>query len=140
MSNTNSPVQLRRLLWVGPLTVLASVIGVLIVRMIAVAVLQPNPQPMSLGWGAPIMFTVVLVAGAVLVFALVARFARNPIRTYQIIAFIVLLLSFLPDAAYAQSPIPGASWPVAIALMIMHVVAWAICVSMLVKLSVAENK
>ena len=140
MSNTNSPVQLRRLLWVGPLTVLASVIGVLIVRMIAVAVLQPNPQPISLGWGAPIMFTVVLVAGAVLVFALVARFARNPIRTYQIIALIVLLLSFLPDAAYAQSPIPGASWPVAIALMIMHVVAWAICVSMLVKLSVAENK
>lgn len=140
MTNNNSPVQLRRLLWVGPLAILASVIGVLIVRIIAVAILQPNPQPMSLGWGAPIMFTVVLVAGAVLVFALVARFARNPIRTYQIIAFIVLLLSFLPDVAYAQSSMPGASWPVAIALIIMHVVAWATCVLILVKLSVAENK
>jgi hypothetical protein len=140
MTNNHSPVQFRRLLWVGPLAILASVIGVLIVRIIAVAVLNPNPMPISLGWVAPIMFTVVLVAGAVLVFALVARFARNPIRTYQIIAFVVLVLSFLPDLAYAQSSMPGASWPVAIALIIMHVVAWATCVSILVKLSIAENK
>jgi hypothetical protein len=30
---------------------------------------------------------------------------------------------------------PGANWPDAIALMVMHVVAWAICVSMLSRLS-----
>jgi len=140
MSDTRSPIQLRKLLWVGPLAVAASVIGVLIVRMIAVAILQPNPQPMSLSWGPPIIFTVVLVAAAVVVFALVARFIKNPIRTYQIIALVVLILSFLPDVAYGSSQMPGASWPVAIVLMIMHVVAWAICVSILVKLSVAENK
>ena len=140
MSDTRSLIQLRRLLWVGPLAVIASVIGILIVRIIAVAILQPNPQPMSLTWGPPIIFTVVLVTAAVVVFALVARFIKNPIRTYQIIALVVLILSFLPDVAYAGSSMPGASWPVALTLMLMHIVAWAICVSMLVKLSVVENK
>jgi hypothetical protein len=90
---------------------------------------------MSLGWVMPVIFTFVLVTGAVLVFALVSRFAAKPIRTYQIIAFVFLLISFLPDIGFARSPMPGANWPNAIALMIMHIVAWGICVSMLSKLS-----
>jgi hypothetical protein len=130
-----SKVQLRRLLWVGPLTILASILGVLIVRVIAVAILQPDPTPMSLGWIMPVIFTFVLVTGAVLVFALVSRFAANPIRTYQIIAFVFLLISFLPDVGFARSSMPGANWPNAIALMVMHIVAWGICVSMLTNLS-----
>ena len=134
MSKSSPKVQLRRLLWVGPLTILASILGVLIVRVIAVAILQPDPTPISLGWVMPIIFTFVLVTGAVLVFALVARFAANPLHTYQIIAFVVLLLSFLPDIGFARSPMPGANWPNAIALMVMHVVAWGICVGMLSKL------
>ena len=128
-------VQLRRVLWVGPLTILASIIGVLIVRVIAVAILQPDPATISLGWVVPSISTFILVTGAVLVFALVSRFAANPIRTYQIIAFVVLLLSFVPDFFYPQSHMRGANWPNAVALMVMHVVAWGICVSMLSKLS-----
>ena len=141
MSTTaTSPVQLRRLLWVGPLAVIASILGVLVVRVIAVAVLQPDPLPMSLTWVTPTIFTAVLVTGAVLVFALVARFSKNPIRTYQIIALVALLLSFLPDIGYAGSRMPGANWPTAIALMMMHVVAWAICVSISTRLSLGESK
>ena len=130
-----SKIELRRLWWVGPLTILASILGVLIVRVIAVAILRPDPTPMSLGWVMPVIFTFVLVTGAVLVFALVSRFAATPIRTYQIIAFVFLLISFLPDIGFARSPMPGANWPNALALMIMHIVAWGICVSMLSKLS-----
>jgi hypothetical protein len=130
-----SKIELRRLWWVGPLTILASILGVLIVRVIAVAILRPDPTPMSLGWVMPVIFTFVLVTGAVLVFALVSRFAAKPIRTYQIIAFVFLLISFLPDIGFARSPMPGANWPNALALMIMHIVAWGICVSMLSKLS-----
>lgn len=138
-TNSNSPIQLRRLLWVGPLTVIASIVAVLLTRILAVAILNPDPQPMSLGWVMPIIFTFVLVSGAVLVFALVARFAKNPLRTYQIIAFVFLLISFLPDIGFARSPMPGADWPNAIALMVMHVVAWAICVPMLTRLSIPQN-
>ena len=139
MSEAISLIRLKRLWWVGPLTVLTSIIGVLIVRTAAVGILHPEPQPMSLGWGAPIGFTLILVSGAVGVFALIARFAKNPIRTYQIIALVVLLLSLLPDIAYAGSSITGASWPVAISLMTMHIVAGAITVTMLTKLSVSGN-
>jgi hypothetical protein len=105
----------------------------------AVAILQPNPIPMSLGWVLPAIFTFVLVTGAVGVFALVARFARDPFRTYQIIAFAFLLISFLPDLAFARSPMPGANWPNAIALMLMHVAAWLISVGILTKLSVEHD-
>ena len=136
---SSQKVQLRRLLWVGPLTILASIVGVLIVRVMAVAMLQPDPTPISLGWAVPAISTFVLVTGAVLVFALVSRFTANPIRTYQIIAFVVLLLSFLPDLAYPQSRMRGANWPNAIALMGMHVVAWGICVTILSKLSLETN-
>ena len=133
-------VQLPRLLWVGPLAILASILGVLIVRVVAVAILQPDPTPISLGWVVPAISTFVFVTGAVLVFALVSRLASNPIRTYQIIAFIFLLLSFLPDIAYPQSRMHGANWPNAVALMTMHVVAWGICVSILSKLSLETTQ
>lgn len=138
MSQTTSSIQLRKLLWVGPLAVFASVVGVLLTQIIAVTLLKPDPLPMSLNWGPPIVFTVVLVSAAAVVFALVVRFIKNPIRTYQIIAFVVLVLSLLPDVGYAGSSMPGASWPVAIVLMLMHVVAWAICVPMFVKLTAGE--
>lgn len=140
MTNTTSTIQLRKLWSVGPLTVLASIVGVLIVRVLAVAILKPNPAPISLGWIMPTVFTFVLCTGAVFVFALIARFAKNPIRTYQVIAFVVLVLSLFPDVSFATSPRPGANWPDAIALMVMHVAAWAITVSMLSKLTVAESK
>jgi hypothetical protein len=132
---SSQKVQLRRLLWVGPLTVLVSILGVLIVRVVAVAILQPDPIPLSLGWVIPIISTIVFVIGAVLVFALVSRFAANPIRTYQIIAFIILILSFVPDVVFVQVHFLNSTWPITIPLMVMHVVVWGICVSMLSKLS-----
>ncbi|MFN8383857.1 MAG: DUF6069 family protein [Anaerolineales bacterium] len=138
MSNPPA-IQLRRLFWVGPLTVLASIVGVLIVRILTVLILRPSILPPSLGWIFPTIFTLVLVTGGVLVFAVVARFAKNPIRTYHIIAFVFLLISFLPDVGFATSPMPGASWPVAIALMIMHIVAWAITVTLLPKLTTVSS-
>ena len=45
----------------------------------------------------------------------------------------VLLLSFLPDIALAISH--RATWPYAFALMSMHIAAWAVCVSMLTRLT-----
>ncbi|MGZ6315880.1 MAG: hypothetical protein ACXWNQ_01345 [Anaerolineales bacterium] len=132
-------VQLHRLVWVGPLTILASILGVLIVRVIALVILQPDPTPISLGWVVPTVSTFVLVTGAVLVFALVSRFAANPISTYQIIAFIALLLSLLPDIAFAQLNMNGVNWSNVFAFMAMHFVAWGICVSMLSKLSLEPN-
>jgi hypothetical protein len=132
---TASSIQLRKLWWVGPLTILAAIIGVLIVRAIAMAILPPPYAPGLAVITIPIILTLVLCIGAVLVFALVGRFAKNPVRTYIIISSVFLVISFLPDIAVASARMPGAGWPYSITLMIMHVVAGFITVTMLIKLT-----
>ena len=135
-----SSIQLKKLWWAGPLTVLTAIVGVLIVRAIAMSIL---PAPYAPGLAMimlPIILTLILCTGAVLVFALVGRFAKNPIRTYLIISSIFLVISFLPDIAAVSAPFPGAGWPYSITLMIMHVVAGIITVTMLIKLTVNGNQ
>jgi hypothetical protein len=135
-----STVQLKKLWWVGPLTVLAAIIGVLIVRAIAMAILSAPYAPGLEMIAIPIILTLVLCTGAVLVYALVGRFSKNPVRTFLIISVIFLVISFLPDIAVASAPLPGAGWPYSITLMIMHIVAGAITVLMLIKLTTMESK
>src|SRR5580692_8983021 len=116
--------QLRRLFWVGPVTVLLSAGAVLFIRTLAVLMLHPGPKflPLTL---VPVIFdTTVLVTWAVLVFATVVRFASNPIRMYHRIAAGALLISFLPDIALGRSHLFGASWPFVFALIAMHIAAW----------------
>src|SRR5258706_7538705 len=140
MSIFSSSIQLKKLWWVGPLTVLAAIIGVLIVRAIARVIL---PAPYAPGLGMimiPIILTMVLCTGAVIVYTLVGSFAKNPVRTYLIISAVFLVISFLPDIAVASAPFPGAGWPYSITLMIMHVVAGFITVYTLIKLNAVENK
>jgi hypothetical protein len=137
---STSSIQLKKLLWVGPLTVLTAVIGVLIVRSIAMAILPPPYAPGLEMIFIPIFLTVVLCTAAVVVYALVVRFAKNPIRTYIIISVIFLFISFIPDILAVSAPMPGAGWPYSITLMIMHVVAGFITVYMLIKLTTTANK
>jgi hypothetical protein len=140
MTAIPSSIQVRKLWWVGPLTVLAAVIGVLIVRSIAMTILAPPYGPGLEMIIISILLTVILCTVAVVVFALVARFKKNPVRTYLIISSVFLVISFLPDIAAASAPFPGAGWPYAITLMIMHVVAGFITVYMLIKLTVNGNQ
>jgi len=143
-----------RLIWLGPVAVLASLAAVLMVRFIAVAVLQPDPSFKPLTVLPAIVDTTVLVALAVLVFRQVVAgggnfsgpllgplgllssglsFPLDPIRAYKTLAVRVLLVSFLPDIAIAVTE-PG-RWPYALALATMHVAAWAACVSTLTNLT-----
>jgi uncharacterized protein DUF6069 len=131
-----SSIQLKKLWWAGPLTVIAAIVGVLIVRAIAMAILPAPYAPGLAMLMLPVILTLILCTGAVLVFALVGRFAKNPVRTYFIISAIFLVISFLPDLAAVSAPFPGAGWPYSITLMIMHVVAGFITVYMLIKLTV----
>ena len=139
MLKSANSVELRKLWWVGPLTVLAAIVGVLIVRTIARLILQPPYAPGLAMLMIPIVLTLVLCTAAVLVFALVGRFAKNPVRTYIIISFVFLIISFLPDIAAASMRMPGAGWPYSITLMIMHVVAGVITVLMLTRFTLAEK-
>jgi hypothetical protein len=134
-------VELKKLWWAGPLTVLSAVIGVLIVRVIAMALIAPPYAPGLAMAMVPIVLTVVLCTGAVVVFALVGRFAKNPVRTFTIISAVFLVISFLPDLMVPSmgAAMPGATWGYAITLMIMHVVAGFVTVYMLIKLTTTNK-
>jgi hypothetical protein len=134
-----SSVQLKKLWWAGPLTVLASIVGVLLVRALARLVLQPPYAPGLQMIMLPVVLTLVLCTAAVLVFALVGRFAKKPVLTYLIISVVFLVISFLPDLATVSAHFPGAGWPYAITLMVMHVVAGVITVFMLTRLTAVEK-
>jgi hypothetical protein len=126
----------RRLLWVGPLAIVAAVIANQIVRIIAVSLLNISPEFPPLQIGPPIMFTIMGVLGAIIVYAIIGRLSRRPIRLFRVIALIVLVLSFLPDIGLLTSNMmPGTTPAAVLTLASMHVVTWAITVWMLTTLA-----
>ena len=126
-------VDSRRVLWVAPLTIAASVIAVLAVREVAIRMIHPVPSFAPLTIGPPIVDTILGCLGAIFVFA-----SLDSVRTYRRVAAVVLVLSFLPDVMLATSHDMGGGWPEAIFLMMMHVVVWAICVTLLPGLSMSR--
>jgi hypothetical protein len=132
------PVALGRLLWVGPLTIVAATVANVILQQIAVALLQPDPAFLPLTVAPPIFFSVVGVLGAVIVFGLMARFAKQPVALFKRVALIVMLVSLVPDILMLVTGFnPGTTLANVIVLMLMHVVAWLITVQMLTKLTAA---
>ncbi len=141
MTTTASPqkterVSLRRLLWVGPLAIVAAVAANFVVRALALAVLDVPADFIQLQSPAFLPFTVVGVLGAVIAFALVGRLSRAPVRTYTRLAIVVLVLSFIPDIGLLVSGAPGATLPGVLVLMVMHTVAAVVAVGILTRLGV----
>jgi hypothetical protein len=124
-------LKVKRLFWAGPLTVIASLVTVLFIRIIAVAISKPDPKFEPLTVGPPTFDTVVAATCAVLVFLAMARYSLEPVRDYRALAAKVLAVSFVPDIALAVLHGFGGGWPEALALMVMHVAVWAICVTLL---------
>jgi hypothetical protein len=147
-------LQPGRLIWVGPLTVLASIAAVLLVRLTAVALLHPEPTFMPLTMVPAIIDTAVLVTLAVFVYHRVVSgrdlpgmligvagwrfFTLDPIPAYRLLAVRALLVSFVPDITVAFWP--RAKWPYAFVLGAMHIAAWAVCVPMLTRLTTKDAK
>lgn len=127
---------LNRLWWAGPLTIVTAMIANTIVRFIAVATLQPDPRFMPLGPVTPAAFSFFGVLGAVIAFALVGRISRRPIWLFKLIAIIALPITWVPDVwmLVAQTN-PGTTPANVLVLMTMHVMAWAISVTMLTTLA-----
>ena len=82
----------------------------------------------------PSLVRLPLLVGAVIVFAIVARFARRPYSLYRKIAVGVLVASLIPDLALLWMPEPAGTIEV-ILLMITHVIAAGVVVWMLERLT-----
>ena len=116
---------------VGLGTVIAAVLANLHVYLIGSVVVGYDPQFVVLAHASgTILFTVVPAVVAVLLYAALVRFTSNPARIFTTIAVVVLIASLIPDLTYIPS-VPGASAGQTAILMLMHVVAAVVIVSML---------
>jgi hypothetical protein len=118
-----------------------SVVAVFLVRIVAVGILRPDPHFAPLTAADPSTFdSVFFSACAVFAFFCTCRYSLEPTREYRSLAWKVLLVSFVPDIAVAMWHWLGGGWPEALALMVMHVAVWAICVTMLPTFVVANGR
>jgi hypothetical protein len=129
-------IDLRRLYWVGPATIAVAVLAVWIVQQTSLAILPPLP-PFSgsvLNSNEPALATAVLVTGAVLTFPIIVDASVNPLRSFRRLALGVLLVSCIPNVFWLLTT--GDIDVGKLALMVLHVVAWAVTVTMLTRLTV----
>jgi hypothetical protein len=89
-------VSWRRLLWVGPLTVVVALVVNLIIKTLVQA-LDPSLAEMGQLGRSLIILTLEGAILAVIVFALMVWLVPHPIRWFRIVAVIALLISVIPD-------------------------------------------
>lgn len=123
-----------RLARVGLATTLAATVANTLVYFIGGALVPYDPRflPLASVSGA-ILFTLPAAIGAVLVYAALRRFARNPARTFTIIAAAVFVVTLIPDFTYIPT-VPGATGGQTAILVTMHIVAAGVIVRMLTTL------
>ena len=71
-------------------------------------------------------------------YAVIRRFVRDADRVYIRLAIVALVLSWIPDVALLFINEPGASVPAVASLMVMHAVAAAVVVTLLVRIAGAR--
>jgi len=130
-------VALGRLWWAAPAAALVAAVansGVYLLAQAAGAlpddVLVPTAAgERPLGIGEVLFATIIPIISAAVVLALVARFARRPLRIFWTIAMVVLVISL-----GAPFSITGAPAEMTAVLLLMHVVAAAVGLPLLTKL------
>jgi hypothetical protein len=122
----------QRMLWLAPSTIILSVFAVLATRWVALQFITRPAQFPELSMGPSILDTVVLVTIAIFVFSgVVSSDKPRPRRRYRVIAFVCLLVSFVPDLYLLRfAPLI----PVVV-LMVEHVAAWLMTVELLTRLA-----
>jgi hypothetical protein len=93
---------------------------------------SPEFEPFQ-GTVAPYTAGGVVLAGVA--FAVLQRFVRDAARVYVRLAVVALVLSWIPDVALLFINEPGATVPAVASLMVMHAVAAAIVVTLLVRIA-----
>jgi len=116
-------------------TVIASVFANVVVYYLGAAAVGYNSGFIVLANPSGIvLFTVVPAIVATLLYAALLRFARRPERIFTVIAAIVFVVTTIPDFTYIPT-VPGATNGQTTILVLTHVVAAAVIVGMLTKLS-----
>jgi hypothetical protein len=123
----------------GAVFLTAVVIGAAIVNLIVFAIASSLGAVSKsvdlvgndgLSAGLIIATTAIGISLAATTFGVIGWLSRRPVRTFRIVATVVLVLSFVPVLG-----LPGASASMTITLLCMHLVAWAACVAFIPRLA-----
>lgn len=138
-STPQERVAIRKLVWVGPLTIILAVVVNLVVRSCAVSFFGVSASFPYLQALVISITTVVFLALALLVFALVGRASSHPVRSFRIVGGIALVVSFLNPLLQLAGhwlPARGMNLPIFWTMIVMHCVSALITVGLLTTLAV----
>ncbi len=125
-------IALRKLLWVGPLTIVFTIIVNLIIRSVAISIFGVSEAFQDLQAPAVIGGTVVFLLVSLFALVLVNRFAQRPIRFYRLLACVALCISLLSPvmALVGLFPAPGMTLSIFWTMIVMHIVSAIIVISL----------
>jgi apolipoprotein N-acyltransferase len=115
----------------GLCTVVAAVAANTLFYFIGSALVAYDPEFLPLAnVGGTITMTVFPAIVAVLLYATLRRFSRQPARVFSIISAIVFVVTLIPDFTYIPT-VAGATAAQTVILVMMHVVAACVIVRLL---------
>ena len=133
-------VAIRKLVWVGPLTIVLAVLVNLVVRSFAISFFGVSSSFPYLQAPVIIITTVVFLVLALLAFVLVDRVSSHPVRSFRIVGGIALVVSFLnPLLQLAGHWLPATGMnhlPIFWTMIVMHCISALITISLLTTLAV----
>ena len=129
---------IRKLVWVGPLTIVVVALVNLVMRMFGVSFFGVASSFVYLQAPFVIGSTVVFLLLALLAFVLVGRASSHPVRIFRIVAGVALLVSFLNPIMLLAGLFPAAGMNLHIfwTMLVMHCVSALLSVSLLTTLAV----
>ncbi len=130
----------RKLVWVGPLTIVVVALVNLVVRLLAVSFFGVASSFVYLQAPFVIGSTVVFLVLALLAFVLVGRVSRRPVRIFRIVAGVALFVSFLNPLMLLVGVFPATGMNLHIfwTMIVMHCVSALLAVSLLTTLAVEQ--
>jgi len=129
---------LRKLVWVGPLTIVVAALVNVVIRSVAVAFFGVPAGFTYLQAPVVIGSTIVFLLLALLVFVLVGRLARRPVWFYRMLTLVALIVSFLNPIMLLAGlyPAPGMNLNIFWTMIVMHCASALLTVSLLTTLAV----
>lgn len=134
-------VAIRKLVWVGPLTIVLAVLVNLVVRSFAVSFFGVSSSFPYLQAPVIIITTVIFLVLALLVLVLVGRVSNHPVRSFRILGSIALVVSFLNPLLQLAGhwlPATGMNLPIFWTMIVMHCASALITISLLTTLAVEQ--
>jgi hypothetical protein len=141
-------VSTGRFLLIGLLAAGVAVAANIIAYFLLSAIFSVTPG--FLPWDIPpiAIFTTLGMIGAVIAFALVVRWSKQPSRTYTWVALVALVLSIIPNILFAIDPSGGPTNPAApvlgatldwMLLIVLHIIPAAIAIWMLPRFGLEDR-